>query len=254
MRAARQTFIAPSSAKAAEGSVLRSSGGAKVGAASALAACLVVGCYGTPDDGRPSLSPDPGSISFNVAADSTDPVSAPATLTFDGAETVVFSATKDQAWLSVDPASGFVGFGGAVEFVVTADPTGLTEGLWVGHVFFEDVGGGVPGGVLTVALYVNVDEAPGGLTVSPNPAALHALLGYAAAATKEVTLSYSGGATALVSASSADGWLTTDLADDTPMDPGETVTVTLSAATGRALGLYTSSVTFTRSSSKVPSF
>ncbi|MHC5055130.1 MAG: prolyl oligopeptidase family serine peptidase [Planctomycetota bacterium] len=217
-------------------------------AAAILAACLPAvlgaGCLGTSDGDRPPLTPDPASIAFNVPDGSTVPVSAPAALTFQGAETVLFSATTDQAWLSVEPASGFVGFGGAVDLVVTADPTGLAAGLWVGHVFVEDVLGAVGGGVLTVSLYVGVDEAPGLLVAEPNPACLRALAGYGAAVTKEVTLTYTGDAPALVSATPAHPWLSTDLAADTPMDPGDSVTVTLAAATGQGLGLHQTSVTF----------
>ncbi|MHC4248786.1 MAG: prolyl oligopeptidase family serine peptidase [Planctomycetota bacterium] len=216
---------------------------------SAFAACLAAGCFGTSEGDRPSLSPDPASILFNVAAGSTDPVSAPAVLTFQGAETVLFSATTDQAWLSVEPASGFVGFGGAVDLVVTADPSGLADGLWVGHVFVEDALGAVGGGVVTVSLYVGVDEAPGVLVAEPNPACLRALEAYTSPVTKEITLTYTGDEPALVSASVpvADVWFTTDLAANTPMDPGDTVTVTLTAATGRGLGVHETSVTFTTS-------
>jgi len=224
---------------------------AGVSVAACLAALVPAGCVDTSGGDRPSLSPDPASILFNVDAGATDAVSAAATLVFGGAETVVFSATTDQAWLSVDPASGFVGFGGAVEFVVTADPTGLAEGLRVGHVFIEDVRGAVGGGVLTVSLYVGVDEAAGLLVADPNPACLRALSGYASPVTKEVALTYTGDAAALVSAASADGWLTTDLAADTPVNPGDTLKVTLSAGTGRALGLHETSVTFTTSGGEV---
>jgi len=215
--------------------------------AACLAAFVPTGCVDTSGGDRPSLTPVPASIVLHVDAGATESVSVPATLVFGGAETVVFSATTDQTWLSVAPASGFVGFGGSVDLVVTADPTGLAEGLWVGHVFVENVLGGAGGGVLTVCLYVGVDEAPGLLVADPNPACLRALFGYASPATKEVALTYTGDAAALLSAAPADGWLTTDLATDTPVNPGDTVTVTLSAETGRALGLHETSVTFTTS-------
>lgn len=213
-------------------------------AAFALAVAGLAGCVAPSDDARPALAPDPATISFSVDAASTDTVSAPATLGFAGAEAVVWSATTDQAWLSVEPSSGLVSFGSAVDVVVTADPSGLASGLWVGHVFFEDVLGAIPGGVLTVVLYVGVDEQPGVLTASPNPSSLHALVGYATAVTREVTLTLEGESSASVSASPAAAWLLADLADDTPMDPGDAVTVTLSVAPGQPLGLQQTSVTF----------
>jgi hypothetical protein len=230
------------------GEEMRTAARATIGAisiAGLIAGLAVTGCRDTPVGGRPPLTPNPASVFFSVDSGVTTTFYTTVDLTYPGAETVMFSATTDQAWLSVAPASGFVGFGGTFTLGVFVDTAGLADGLWVGHVFVEDVLGGAGGGVVTVSLYVGVDDPAGLLASEPNPVGFSAALDYTTAVTKEVTLTYTGDAAALVSAGAADTWLTTDLGPDTSMSPGGTVTVTLTAATGRTSSLNETTVTFT---------
>ncbi len=211
-----------------------------------IAGLAATGClHSDGGGGRPSLTPNPASVFFSVDSGVTTTFYTTVDLTYPGAETVLFSATTDQPWLSVTPASGFVGFGGTFTLGVFVDTAGLEDGLQVGHVFVEDVLGGAGGGVVTVSLYVGVDDPAGLLAAEPNPVCFSAALDYTSAVTKEVTLTYTGDAAALVSAAVADTWLTTDLAADTSMSPGDTVTVTLTAETGLTDPLYETTVTFT---------
>ncbi|MHC4202603.1 MAG: BACON domain-containing protein, partial [Planctomycetota bacterium] len=119
------------------------------------AAALAAGCDWFEQDTDPYayLAAAPGQLA--LYADESGPATTGAVaLTYHGPGVVLWAATPDQPWLSVDVASGAIANGESIIITVTADPGALPVGIYVGNVHLEDSQGSLPGVTVTVTFAV----------------------------------------------------------------------------------------------------
>ncbi|MBI5280306.1 MAG: hypothetical protein HY858_01400, partial [Candidatus Solibacter usitatus] len=78
---------------------------------------------------NPYLTWSQSSVALEAPAGSAAPVTARVRLSNSG-NAFTFLASGNQGWFSATPASGTLASGGAIEFVVSADPTGMQTGTY----------------------------------------------------------------------------------------------------------------------------
>ena len=120
------------------------------GSAASIAVTLSFSTNCTPSSGTVTLSP--GTLTLNSAT-----TSSPLTLSNGTTSAVSYTASTDQAWLTVSPTSGNVAASGSVQLTVTVKTAGLS-GTQTGHVSVTSGGSTlsttvtftVTGGILTI--------------------------------------------------------------------------------------------------------
>ncbi len=182
----------------------------------------------TVDPPPPTLTVTPGSLSFSAVQGGSSP--AAKTLTV-GAGALAWTASENVSWLSLSTAGN--------EITVTPSVSGLTAGTYT-----TDVTVSAPGAIgspKTVPVTFTVDPPPPALAVSPASLTFTATEGGANPASKDVSVTNTGGGTLSFSISDDAPWLA--------VTPGSgSAPATLSVApsiAGLARGTYTATVTVT---------
>jgi uncharacterized protein (TIGR03437 family) len=168
-------------------------------------------------------------LTFSSAQGATTPLSQ-TVLVASGtvAAPISAQATSDGGWLSVSPTS----FTTPGTLTVTANPTGLTPGMYIGNIQLRDPSGAL-GTSASVTLYV-------GLQLSVAPASLAFTLGPGGSASQTLAVT---GPSVDYSATTAASWIS--LGAPTGTTPGQ-IGVTVSAA-GLSPGSYSGSITINSS-------
>jgi hypothetical protein len=104
----------------------------------------------------PILSVSPLSLTFEATQGGGNPVSQPTQVTNTGTGTLSFTATSDQPWLSVSPTSGDA----PSTLQVSASITGMTAGIYTGHITVTAPG--AQNSPATVTVTLNVVSPPSG--------------------------------------------------------------------------------------------
>src|SRR5208283_304335 len=184
----------------------------------------------------PSLGVSPTSLTFSGAAGGTNPASQPVAIANNGGGTLTWSASSNQTWLTISPASGT----GAANPSVSVNTTGLAAGNYSGTITLTAPG--ASGSPATVAVSLALAQIPS-LGVSPTSLTFSGTAGGTNPASQPVTIANNGGGTLNWSASSNQTWLTISPASGTgAANPSVTVNTT-----GLAAGNYSGTITLTAS-------
>jgi len=185
----------------------------------------------------PVLSVTPTSLSFSATQGGSNPAPSSATISNTGGGTLGFTASSDQSWLSVSPASGTA----PATLQVSATVGSLAAGTYTGHVTVTAAG--VQGSPATVTVTFTVGSPPPVLSVTPTSLSFSAIQAGANPASSSVSVSNTGGGTLSFTASSDQSWLSVSPASGTAP-----ATLQVSAAVGSlTAGTYTGHVTVTAS-------
>lgn len=185
----------------------------------------------------PTLAVSPTSLSFSAVAGGAEPAGQDVTVTNTGGGSLSWTATDNQAWLEVSPASGSAP--GTAR--VTARTSGLAAGTYTGAVTVSASGAQGTPKQIPVTFTVAAAPPPPQLSTSPSSLAFTATAGGANPATQSIAVTNTGGGSLSWTASAAATWLSASPA--TGSAPG-TVTVSVNTA-GLAPGTYTSLVQVT---------
>lgn len=108
----------------------------------------------------PRIAATPLYSAFDVMAGSTTPQTVDVAITNDGGGTLVWTATPDSPWLSANVYTGTA----PSTLTLTADPTGLEPGNYVGQVTLSGVGAAAERPVI---IELTVRAGPPLIAVSP---------------------------------------------------------------------------------------
>lgn len=169
----------------------------------------------------------PNQISLTVEAGSSTPITAPAALSNLGGA-VSYTATSDQPWLSVSPASGTMTASSTQDFVITINPSQLTAAIWKGKITVTPaVGSGAAPAVLDVTFQIQ------GISLLFAPTSLEFTASPESTESKTLTITASDGTSRPITATVAlltgpPNWLT--LTTPTPLNSNDQIQVRVSAA------------------------
>jgi dUTPase len=187
------------------------------------------------DPPAPALAVTPASLSFNATAGGANPASQNLSVSNSGGGTLNWTATDNQTWLSVAPASGT----GAGTPAVSVNTAGLAAGTYTGTVTVTATG--ASGSPKTVAVTLNVAPATPVLAVTPAALTFNATAGGANPAAQTFSISNTGGGTLSWSIADNQTWITVAPVSGTG---AATPSVTVTTA-GLAAGTYTGTITVT---------
>jgi hypothetical protein len=174
------------------------------------------------------------SLSFTGTAGGANPASQSVAVSNTGAGTMNWTATSNQNWLTVSPASG----SNSGTLVISANTSGMTAATYAGTVTVASAGAtGAPKSI-SVSLTVNA-AAPAVLTVSSTALSFSGVANGANPSSQTVTVSNTGAGTMAWTAASNQSWLTVS-----PASGSNSGTLTISANTsGMAAGTATGAIT-----------
>ena len=196
----------------------------------------VLGSTGPPPP--PALSVSPTSLTFSGTAGGASPASKTVTVSNTGGGTLNFTASDDEPWLTVSPASGAA----PKDLTAAVNTSGLAAGTYTATITID--GGGVSGSPRTVPVTLTLSPpSPPVLAITPSSLTFGATVGGAAPPTQAVSISNTGGGTLSFTASDDQPWLSVSPGSGTA--PG-TVNVGVDP-TGLAAGTYTGTATITAS-------
>ena len=181
------------------------------------------------------LAVSPASLSFTATAGGASPAAQTANVSNTGGGTLNWSATDDQTWLSVSPASGT----GAGALSVSANIAGLAAGTYTGTVTVTAAG--ATGSPKTIAVTLTVNPETPVLAVTPASLGFTATAGGANPAAQTVNVSNTGGGTLNWTTSDNQTWLNVSPVSGTGAGA---LSVSVNTA-GLAAGTYTGTVTVT---------
>ncbi|MBN1529109.1 MAG: PQQ-dependent sugar dehydrogenase, partial [Thermoleophilaceae bacterium] len=187
----------------------------------------------TVNPATPALAVTPATMTFNATAGGANPAAQNLSVSNSGGGTLNWTASDDQAWLSVAPGSGT----GAGTPSVSVSTAGLAAGTYTGTVTVTATG--ATGSPKTVAVTLNVAAATPVLSVTPASLTFNATAGGASPAAQTFSIANTGGGTLNWTASDNQTWLTVAPVSGTGAG---TPSVTVSTA-GLAAGTYTGTVT-----------
>ena len=186
---------------------------------------------------QPVLAVSPASLSFTATAGGANPAAQPVNVSPTGGGTLSWTASDNQAWLSVAPASGT----GAGTPSVSVNTAGLAAGTYTGTVTITAAG--ASGSPKTVAVTLTVNPATPVLAVSPASLTFNATAGGANPAAQTFGISNTGGGTLNWTIADNQTWLSV-----APVSGAGAATPSVSVNTaGLAAGTYTGTVTVTAS-------
>jgi glucose/arabinose dehydrogenase len=183
----------------------------------------------------PVLTVAPASLSFSGTQGGASPAAQSLSVTNTGGGSLSWTATDNQPWLSVSPASGSA----PGTLSVSTSTAGLTAGTYTGTVTITAAG--ASGSPRSVAVTLTVNPATPVLTVSPASLAFTGTQGGASPAAQTVNVTNTGGGSLSWTATDNQTWLAVSPASGTA--PG-TLSVTTNTASLTA-GTYTGTVTVT---------
>ncbi|MCK6550739.1 S8 family serine peptidase, partial [Myxococcota bacterium] len=188
------------------------------------------------DSGTPAIGVAPASLAFSATQGGANPASQTLSVTNSGTGgTLAWSASSDQSWLTVSPASGTA----PSTITVTAATGSLAAGTYSANVTIT--GTGASNSPVVVPVTFTVAAPAPALSVSPSSLSFTGVAGGASPASQTVSISNTGGGTLSWTAASNQTWLTASPASGTAPS-----TLTISASTtGLAAGTYTGAVTVT---------
>jgi dUTPase len=182
----------------------------------------------------PSLGVSPTSLTFSGVAGGSNPASQSVAVTNNGGGTLSWSATSNQTWLTISPASGT----GAANPSVSVNTTGLASGNYSGTITLTAPG--ATGSPATVSVSLAITQNPS-LGVSPTSLTFSGVAGGNNPASQSVAVNNNGGGTLSWSATSNQSWLTISPASGTgAANPSVSVNTT-----GLASGNYSGTITLT---------
>ena len=190
----------------------------------------------SPRDNSPaSLNVSPANLSFSASAGASNPASQNVSIINQGGGTMNWTASSNQSWLLVSPASGT----GSTAVPVSINIAGLAVGTYSGAITISAPG--VTGSPKTVAVSLTISQTvtQPGLQASPASMSFSAVGGDASPGTQSLTIGNSGGGTLSWSLSKSQSWIT--LAQTSGSG---SATVAVGANTsGMAVGNYSGQVT-----------
>ncbi len=181
----------------------------------------------------PALSVSTAALSFSGTAGSGNPASQTAAVSNSGGGTLSWTASSNQSWLSVSPASGT----NSGTLTIGASLSGLTAGNYSGAITITGAGASK-----TIAVSLAVAAAPSpALSVSTTALSFSGTAGSSNPASQTVAVSNGGGGTLSWTASSNQSWLSVSPASGT-----NSGTLTIGASlSGLAAGNYSGAITVT---------
>jgi hypothetical protein len=185
----------------------------------------------------PTLSLSSGSLSFNGTAGSSNPAAQTVGVSNAGGGTLNWTASSNQTWLTVSPASG----SGAGTVSIQPNLSGLAAGSYSATITVAAAG--ASGSPKTIAVSLTVGSTPAALTVSSTALSFSGTAGSSNPAAQTVNISNSGGGTLTWTASSNQSWLT---ASPTSGSGSGTLSIQPNIS-GLAAGSYSATVTVTAS-------
>ncbi|MDQ6758770.1 MAG: hypothetical protein M3Z32_02750, partial [Acidobacteriota bacterium] len=203
---------------------------------------------------NPGLNATPNPVTFNIQG--TNTVSQSVSLSTTAPATVVsLSVSPPNSWLSVSPLATLIGPGTAVPLTVTANSTGLTNGVYNGSVIVTPT----TGTPFTLPVTLNVSgAAPGsGLIVSPSPLNVSIPSGTTVSTVQNITLStgVAGGVsfTATPTTTTGGNFLAVFPAASQTALPGTPATLTVTInPTNLVANMYAGKITITPSNGSLP--
>ncbi len=182
----------------------------------------------------PSLAVSSSAMTFNGASGGANPAPQTASITNTGTGTLTWSATSNQTWLAVTPASG----SGAATLSVQPNLAGMAPGTYSGAITVTAPGAAAS--PKTIAVSLTVTGAPS-LSVSGSTMTFNGTAGGANPAPQTVTIANAGTGTLTWSASSNQTWLAV-----TPASGSGAGTLSVQPnLTGMAPGTYTGAIAVT---------
>ncbi|WP_272473957.1 LamG-like jellyroll fold domain-containing protein [Baekduia alba] len=182
----------------------------------------------------PTLATAPASLAFSGTAGGSSPAAQTISVTNTGGGALSWTASDDQPWMSVAPASGTA----PGTITVTPSITGLAAGTYTGNVAVTAPG--ASGSPKAIPVTFTVAAAPA-LAVAPTSLAFTATAGGANPAAQTASVTNAGGGSLTYSVADDQSWLTVTPTSGTA--PG-TLTITPNVS-GLAAGTYTATVTVT---------
>ena len=189
---------------------------------------------------------DPSGLTFAFNQGDTAPSSQTVTLSnrSSNATTFTASATSDQGWLSVSPASGGTGPFLVSAIVATANPSGLAPGVYLGSIAIATADSS-----FTVPVVLTVTASQQGIKLSQTGLRFLAVLGGVTPPDQSVAVLNQGKGTLTfttnVQTLKGGNWLTVSPPNGS-VSPGSPTTVSFEATPkGLAAGTYYATVTFT---------
>ena len=192
----------------------------------------------SPRDNSPaSLNVSPVSLSFSASAGASNPASQNLSIINQGGGTMTWTASSNQSWLLVSPASG----SGSSAVPVSVNIAGLAAGTYSGAITVS--ASGVTGLPKTVAVSLTISQAgtQAGLQVSPMGLSYSAVSGGSDPVTQTVNISNTGSGTLNWTLAKTQSWLS--LSQISGSGPAA-ISVSPSIA-GLAVGTYNDVITVT---------
>jgi uncharacterized protein (TIGR03437 family) len=187
-----------------------------------------------------SLAAAPSSLQFADTAGGAIPAAQSIQISNGGTGTLAWTATSNESWLTVSPASGTA----PSTVTVSVSPAGMTAGSYTGAVTIT--ASGASNSPLSVAVTLTVTAAAPSLTVAPQSLAFTYTAGGAVPAAQTVSIGNSAGnsgaGTLTWTATSSQSWLSVSPASGTAPS---TVTVSVSPAALIAGKTYTGTIQIT---------
>ena len=193
----------------------------------------------------PILSATPTTLTFTVPEGSSAPPAKQITIDNKGGETLDWTASATQPWLSLDANSGTA----PSTINVTVDPTGLSPGTY--HDTITISATGVSGSPVTIPVTLTVTAAPV-LTVNQTSLTFNATAGGVNPTSQALLITNTGGGTLTWTASKTQSWLSLDTSSGTApsavnasvniagLAPGtyhDTITISATGASGSPLSI-----------------
>ncbi len=181
-----------------------------------------------------SIVLSPSSLSFTAIRE-TNPANQTISLTNGGDDTLSWTASSNQSWLTVSPSSGT----GNATLTASVNVSGLTAGSYSATITVTDAG--ASNSPQTVAVTLTVNPIPRSIVLNPTSLSFSATRAGANPASQTVALTNGGDGTLSWTAASNQTWLTVS-----PTSGSGNATLTASIdITGLAAGTHNATITVT---------
>jgi len=183
---------------------------------------------------EPTIDLSAASFTFEANEGGSNPADQYLTVNNSGDGTLAWTASNNESWLTIAPASGSDGDA----ITLSVNITGLTPGSYTDYVTVSDPA--ATNDPQTAEVTLTVLEVPE-ITVSTTSLQFEAIEGESNPANQDVTITNTGGGTLAWTVSNNESWLTIN-----PTSGGTGATVTFSVdISGLSTGMYTDAATFT---------